>query len=299
MNLKKPLATLLSAAALAVLSACGGGGDEGGVGTLSLKITDAPVDSASSVNVRFTGVALKPANGPEQVITFDAPRTIDLLALQRGAAASLLEGHPLPAGLYDGMRLLVQAERGVIDSYLTALDGSQRSLFVPSGEQSGLKLTRGFIVPVNGSASFTIDFDLRKSLVDPQNAAEDIYLKPVLRVVDNAQVGTIAGTVGQAALTHASCNTPNRAHAVYVFAGPGVTPDDIDRAGVEPVTTAAVTAGTDGAWSFRAAYLMAGEYTVAFTCQAGADEPETSQTLVFQGTRNVTVAVDGTAQVAF
>lgn len=293
------LRSALSIAALALLAACGGGGGSS-TGHLSLNITDAPVDDAKSVLVQFSGVALKPADGPEVVIDFDQPRTIDLLALQGGASATLLESVELVAGRYEWMRLMVQAQRGTLDSYVTLADDSQRSLFVPSGAETGLKLVRGFTVPANGSASFTIDFDLRKSLVDPGNPAGDIFLKPALRVVDNAQAGAIAGSVGTAALGSCANKDPSQnSNVVYVFAGSGVSPDDIDGQGVEPVSTALAKPGTGGTYSYRAAFLSPGSYTVAFTCQGADDAPDSSQAIVFTGTRTVTVVADGTATADF
>ena len=65
---------------------------------------------------------------------------------------------------------------------------------VPSGSQTGLKLVRGFTLLAGGSADFTIDFDLRKSVVDPKGG-QGMHLKPALRLIDNAQSGTITGTV--------------------------------------------------------------------------------------------------------
>ena len=75
-----------------MLSACDGGDSalspSSTTGSLSLNITDAPVDMADNVFVEFSGVELKPAEGKS--ITFDfterceaAPAScqIDLLAL--------------------------------------------------------------------------------------------------------------------------------------------------------------------------------------------------------------------------
>ena len=72
-------------------------------------------------------------------------------------------------------------------------------------------------------SNFTIDFDLRKSVIAPPGQAPNYLLKPVLRMVDNLQVGAIAGTV-DAALVTADCSPQ-----VYIFTGAGVVPDDLDR----------------------------------------------------------------------
>jgi len=63
------------------LAACGSGGGGGETGQLSLAVTDAPVDDASSVVVQFRGVAFKRAgSAPETVQNLaPSPRQLDLL----------------------------------------------------------------------------------------------------------------------------------------------------------------------------------------------------------------------------
>ena len=69
-----------------ILSACGGDSTPEEVsvpipmGSLVLAITDAPVDEASNVVVRFTGVEIKPASGSSITVPFDIAKEIDLLA---------------------------------------------------------------------------------------------------------------------------------------------------------------------------------------------------------------------------
>jgi hypothetical protein len=105
------------------------------------------VHSAAEVWVRFTGVTLKPRNGPAIDFNFSAPHDIDLLALQDGIAELLLDAENLPAGQYAWVRLHVQAEfDGVMDSYVLTDEGEQIELRVPSGAQSGLQLVSGFTI---------------------------------------------------------------------------------------------------------------------------------------------------------
>lgn len=286
--------TVLALGAASLLAACGGGASSsGGSGQLSLQVTDAPVDDATKVVVQFSGVVIKPAGGNEITIDYATPRTIDLLALQGGNVASLLDGQTVPAGRYDWVRLKVNTSKdNTSPSYLEKLvTGVPTSfpLFVPSGSETGLKLVSGLTVPVNGAASFTIDFDLRKSVVAPNGGFTGYYLKPALRLVDNAQVGRISGTVNAFATL---CPTPN-APTVYVYAGAGVTPDDIDGTPAEPVSTAPVKLDTGtGTYRYTVPFLSAGTYTVSLSCVGGNDLPESSEVLPFQGTRNVTVTAN-------
>lgn len=302
-NVRSVLLPLLGLGLASLLSACGGGSasdSTSSTGKMTLAVTDAPVDSAKEVFVEFTGVALKPANGEEIVYDLGL-RSIDLLALQGGNSSALLDGVSLPAGEYEWMRLMVNAQRTTMDSYIKLENDEQYSLFIPSGAETGLKLVSGFTVPVNGSASFTIDFDLRKSITAPPGQA-DYYLRPALRVVNNTQVGAIAGTVSTTTLGDASCENPDPAqngNVVYVFSGLDVTPSDVDGGEVDPVTTANVEPNADGTYAYNAAFLTAGDYTVAFTCQAKSDDPEAADSLVFLGTTNASVTADATTAVDF
>ena len=285
-----------------LLAACGGGGSSAGTGVVSLDVTDAPVDAADAVVIQFTGVALKRAGSEEKVINFDAPRTLDLLALHGGKTAVLLQDVTVESGDYEWVRLLVTSERNTLDSYLTETGGTQVPLFVPSGSQSGLKLVSGFTVPQDGKVAFTIDFDLRKSVAAPQAAGSPYLLKPALRLVDNAQAGAIGGTVASATLADASCpsaTAADNANVVYVF--PGIaTPNDLGGDGPDAVTTAAASVDTSGTWRYQAAFLQPGTYTVAFTCQAANDAPEAGgEPIVFLGARTVTVNAGATTTADF
>ncbi len=292
--------TLAALAACALLASCGGGSGSGGTGIVSLGITDAPVDNARAVVVKFTGVSLKREGADEQVITFAQPRSIDLLALQGGKSESLLQDLQVPAGRYEWISLQVVSNRNTTDSYLTDTTDTQVPLFVPSGSQSGLKLVSGFTVPVGGKADFTIDFDLRKSVNLPQSGS-GYHLKPALRLVDNTQVGRISGTVSTLTLANPSCPSDiasNNANLVYVFPA-GTTPNDLGGTDTDAITVAPASVDTFGTWRYTAAFLPAGSYTVAFTCQGATDQPETVESLTFLGTQNVTVTANTTATADF
>jgi hypothetical protein len=273
------------------LAACSGGGGGNETGRLSLAITDAPVDDASSVVVQFSGVAFKRAGAePEQVQNLTpSPRQLDLLQYQEGRAALLLDGVTLPAGDYEWIRLIVDNETGVRDSYIVLTGGQECELEVPSGAESGLKLNRGFTLPADGSVALTIDFDLRKSIHAPpgqQGAAEactqGYLMRPTLRIVDDANVGAIGGHVASELVTE-QC-LPK----VYVFSGAGATPDDIDGTDPDPLVVANVAVENGStAFAYRAAFLPPGPYTVAFTCDD--DDATVDDTLTFFGAQDVTV----------
>jgi hypothetical protein len=261
---------------MSLLVACGGGDGSDSTGSLSLSVADAPVDTASVVVVEFTGVELQHSDGERILFDFtepggpcemdSTPCQIDLLALTGGESEFLLKDEVVPSGKYSWARLLVKAELGEHDSYIEIEDGGmQYEMIIPSGAESGLKLNSGFIVPAGGEADFTIDFDLRKSVNNPEGLTfmdVDVYkLRPTLRTVDNAEVGVLMGSVDSGLIT-ADCSG-----AVYVFKA-GATPDDEDGDDGDPITSGLLMDD----YSYKVPYLAEGDYVAAFTCDADIDE---------------------------
>jgi len=244
--------------------------------TLNLGLTDAPVSGVTKVWIQFTGVEVKPAGGNPIDFMFSPEKGFDLLSLQGGTTATFLDGTAIPAGQYEWVRLMVDTNPGA--SY--AMDSTgQHDLTIPSGAETGLKLIQGFTMPVGGAANFTVDFVLSKSLIAPQGLSPDYLLKPVLRLVDNTQVGTISGTFAASTLA-AQPVCGMRPPVVYVYAGGGVTPDDIFNSpvtdtdpavGPQPLTTATAALNSMNDYAYSVAFLPAGTYTVAFTCDP--DDP--------------------------
>lgn len=268
------------------LSACDSSSASGsGTGTISIAVTDAPVDSATAVVVEFTGITLQPQDGEAIEFDFDEPRHIDLLSLQGDASELLLEDETVAAGQYVWMRLKVNALNGELDSYIELDDGSQHGLFIPGGAQSGLKLVSGFSVPEGGAAAFTIDFDLRKSVVKPAAVVRDYQLKPVLRLVENEQAGGITGTVDASWVSEADCSA-----AVYAYLGVDVTLGS-EGSDNPPLSSALVALNPDtGDYDYQLGFLPAGEYTLAFTCQADLDQPDELNEIEFLASEKVEVS---------
>lgn len=272
------------------LAACGGGGGNGGTGSLSMGVSDAPVDEADEVVVTFTGIELLGDDGGvRQSFTFGTPQQVDLLQQQGDQQFFLIQGEQIPAGVYREVRLLVQDMDNAscnpgappYPNYIR-IGSTTSPLIVPSGGSSGFKVKGPITVAAGGSAAYTVDFDLRKSIAE-RGTTGCYNLKPVLRVVDNAQVGRLAGTVDPALFASTpSCNLVDPTTAdgvsVYVFTGNGVTPDDYDNNEPNPLTTALLNKNQDGTFSYTVGFLLAGNYTVALSCQAGDDlPPETSE----------------------
>jgi hypothetical protein len=325
-SIHRILAPFTIAVACAVLAACGGGSGSGGngSGSMTLSLTDAPIDNADAVVVVFSGVELKPVNGNSFSVDFTTPKSIDLLALQGGKTTNLFENQSVPVGGYEWMRLKVVTDPTANDASHIVVGGNTYNLTIPSGAETGLKLVRGFTVAQGSTTAFVIDFDLRKSIVAPQGPQPRYFLKPALRLLDQMQVGTIAGTVHLADLATAqlAAGAPvTDCHAgLYLFAGATATPDDFDRdlSGdddgaldpiyLQPIANDGVTMDVN----FSIPFVEAGQsYTLAATCDFDKDSMDTNdyrpnaaqgeagyQTMRWTAVNNVAVTASATTTVS-
>lgn len=315
-------------AGVLLLAGCNGGGSSdspANTGTASFDVTDAPVDGVSTVKVTFDGIALKPKEGSQITIDFDTPVTIDnLLDLTGNASAPVLGDTTVEAGEYNYIRLFVVG--GTPDSLVEEDNGQQFPLFIPGQQPQSqsqarrfLQLSSPFVVPVGGNADFTIDVELRKALTKP-SGQNHYLLRPSLRLVNNAEVGTIEGTVDATLVNDPSCtnNTADdEGHSVYLYSAHDADIGDVnvdingdgdhssdDTDGVtpesNPLTLANVKFDSNTAeYRYQIGFVAAGDYTIAFTCQSLDDLPESDENIAFVGASNIQVSADSTTEHDF
>ncbi|MDO6498660.1 DUF4382 domain-containing protein [Photobacterium sanguinicancri] len=287
-----------------VLSGCGGGDSSSDVsneGEFSLAFSDAPVDGLSKVCVAFDKITVKHNNGSESAwgtTSFAADQSskgcipngleipkdvagnplfmvIDLLDYQGANALQVLSDEKLEAGQYSQMRLSVLSTwndssgvyaDGTPYSHVEEIaTGDKLDIRVPSGE---LKLD-GFDVTANATQAYTLEFDLRKSMV---SNAHGYQLKPRgLRLVKNENVATLQGTIAQG-----SCAVEGDLTKAYAYIYLPRTDDNYGDLGSssEPYTSAKVDPSTG---KYAVGYLPFGRYDVALACDGAADDPEQSQ----------------------
>jgi hypothetical protein len=122
-----------------------------------------------------------------------------------------------------------------------------------------------------------------------------------LRVLDMTEFGTLTGTVAMQQITAEGCANDlnlDLGNSVYIYEGAGITPDDFDAAVPEPVATTAVTQSQSGEHVYET-LLSPGTYTVAFTCQAMDDMPDTSEDIAFVQATDATIVDGQTLTVPF
>jgi len=291
-----------------VLSACGGGGGGGSsgggnsnaTGTVSFGISDAPVGDLSKVVITIDGIELKRKDGDDcdddqdsedcvfvdhfidGNLTDQETVTVDLLEWQGTDHKIIVEGIELPAGEYSQLRLSI-IDEDINFSYVEEeTAGEQKLLKVPSDT---LKLG-GFTVEGGGVQVFVIEFDLRRAMT--YNPGPDRYiLKPTgVRVVDVETAASISGVVDPTLFNGGPpCDTkenPSAGNLVYVYEGHDLDAanpaDNFDDSASPPAPDTAIAPyssdETTENGSYDIGYLPAGNYTVAFSCEAGEDDAD-------------------------
>ena len=256
--------------------------------TLTVSVTDAPLDGVSKVMVQFSGVEIKHVDAEAELIEFDAPVDVDILGLQGTLRTSILFEQKVSSGTYEFIRLIINAEQGEFDSLVLLDDNTWQSLYIPDADRIGLKIIQPFFIYSGGNTHLTIDFDLRKSM-EKDIAEGDYQLIPSLRVVSDDEAGHISGLVANTLLSENACiGTNNQTNAaVYLFAEftEGVGPQDIQRNELDPVSSAGIVFDSDtGEYSYTLGYLPKDvPFSAVLVCDASIDAPGTVDTLDYIG----------------
>ena len=280
-----------------LLAACGGSDNDTpptptpNTAKVSFAVSDAPVDSAEKVVVAFDKIELVRAGQDNILLEVSGPngedyRQLDLLEYQGSDSALILSDAELEVGTYSQLILHVDDTSAEL-SYVIDETG-QVELKQPSD-----KLRLGsFEVDSTGVQRFTIEFDLRRSLVENKNG-QRYNLKPHgVSIVNNATVASLSGEVDINLFNAGEC-AADSGNFVYLYPGhdldptlltdnldPDVNQNAVPEGAVVPYNSVEVEyeAGNFGKYAFG--FIPAGDYTVAFSCSAENDDPEQYDGLV-------------------
>jgi hypothetical protein len=252
--MKGILWTVAAGAAILALAGCGQAPDS----LMSIKLTDAPVDSAgvTSVYVTVSGVAVNESAdaamdaGSWIEAPLAAPSEYDLLSLQNGLTSALGQVALVGGTQINQIRLEVSAAA----LELASDPGTRVPLSVNSGD---IKIVNAFDIPVNGEISVVLDFDARKSLRLVQGGT-GYLLTPVVRAIVEGEAGSISGTLALA---------DPESYTVYAYPGADLFDVLADYA-VEAAATetapafanAVTSAKPNDLGAYKLAFLAAGPY---------------------------------------
>lgn len=236
-----------------VFLGCGGdntSSESPSMGTLSLSISDAPIDDAVKVVLGFKDVVLVPIDAETGEVTgehilLDVRENeqltqIDLMQFQGSDAASLIGNYSIESGLYAMCLYAVDGPNfnDTSTSYVEKVDGVVKGLVVPNkGSCFGFKPedteqgTLAFSDPDNaieivvGDNSYVVEFDLRTALADPNGQDHMLMNRNGVTLINASLAGHIHGEVSltqfQACeIDSASYNAiagVDPVHAVYLY----------------------------------------------------------------------------------
>ncbi|NGY06946.1 hypothetical protein [Solimonas terrae] len=194
-------------------------------------------------------------------------------------------------------------------------DVSNASITDSSGAQYPLSLAaqpdyQSYALDIgnNDSANLVLTLELPFSLINQVSSSGSYELQPVIRVARVDTAGTIAGTIATGLVQASGCRngrTAGTGVAAYLYTGSGVTPSDYFRTDTvinvkQPVAAAFVHySASDDAYDFEIDNLAPDTYTIAWTCQADAEQPDVDDGLTFQDSETVTVSASTTSTVTF
>lgn len=273
---------------------------------LQVDLAVSSLDGASALSLAVPTVNLKEGGGSVRSYDTGYDSSLDLLPYSsddqdHSDRLALLDEDNV-SGDFIGVRPVFKTS----SSYLTLDDGSRISLVL--GDQAdyadlSFSLSKSS-TSGNDTAHLVLTLELPFSLI--HSSASSYTLKPVVRVAKKEESGSISGTIPQAVITGSACGSAaGSGVAVYAYKGSGITPVDYFNDGTnqhsyQPLASSALSYDSvNGNYRFELRYLPADSYTLALTCKAADDMPDTDDALAFLAdyTQNVTVSSGQIASV--
>ncbi len=260
---------------------------------ITVDLTDGPTDGAQAVTLDVTHVVLRTDTGGIARFALDSPGPVDVLALRNGETFRLVGDETIAEDRYTGIAL----DFAATGSFVTQADGTDVTVNPPASRTfADIDLDVGEM----DAEHVVLALNLRFSLVDDGAGAYD--LDPVVRAVRPSGAGTITGLVPAAVVESTGCQAGRAAGegvAVYAFTGSGVTPNDyVGQAALIDADDVEFDADS-GDYRYELNFLPAGAYTLALTCDADADEPDTDDAVAFESSLNASALAKSTVQVNF
>ena len=262
--------------------------------SLTLGFSDASLEDLKQVVIEVDSITFKRSGVDDVVVdTFTIDELslvdsdtfqIDLLEYRGRNQLLVIEDLELDIGTYTEI-LLTILEDDLNFSFAEEADGTLKEINGPAG---GLALP-GMLLSSDAQA-FTVEFGLAQSL-QYQDAA-DTYLLATdgVRVIGTADAASLSGRVDSSLFdSETPCDEkadPESGNRVYIYAGASLSdsqladvyttgnantlPDDA----IAPFAVATLVENVlTGSWEYAFGYLPAGDYTLAFACDAADDDP--------------------------
>jgi len=242
------------------------------------------------------------------------PSQVDLLTVTGSAIEPLITGQTIPTGDYQLCIYMLNDETGAagtsfvetntpsVEGLTTNSNGSCGGTGATDPATGRLFFNQSFTI-ASGNNNFVAEFNLEKGLLSPRGSNTFWTLKPTsVQLVNTTEVGAISGTLSTTLVDdcHAAAGTAGAvtfADRVYLYPGAAGVDDpqadpaiksmvdfrasaDVAATQVAPIAAARAEPVTDGGstvtgYSYELGFVVAGEYSLGFTCLAQNDDADT------------------------
>lgn len=245
------------------------------------------VIKVDSITFRRTGVediVINDFTIPELELV-DAPNfQIDLLQYPGLKQLKVITDLELVPGMYDAVSIAILTG-GVNDSFVQERENDViKAIRVSSGVRGlpGMRLA-------SGTQAFTVEFGLAQALQYQALTETYVLTTTGVRIENNRTAASLSGSIDTALFdTVSPCNEknpPDKGNRVYLYKGTGLLSENladvftIDSTTAIPANAIAPFAVATllideptGNWEYVFGYIPAGSYTIAFSCNTGADD---------------------------
>ncbi|MCU4154560.1 DUF4382 domain-containing protein [Carboxylicivirga sp. A043] len=199
----KQLIALVAIVMSSLFMACSNDDGHSSTGTLKINLTDAPfpTDLVAEANVTINKIEIRNAEDEEEgpfIVVSEEEMSFNLLDLTNGVTAGLVDLE-IEAGEYDLIRLYVS------EASIVLKDGTEHSLKVPSGSQTGIKIFLNPALVVTGglTSELLLDMDVSKSFVlkgdfSSPEGINGFNFKPTIKASNMSTAGRLTGVVTDA-----------------------------------------------------------------------------------------------------
>ncbi|MBL1415769.1 MAG: DUF4382 domain-containing protein [Moritella sp.] len=278
------LTQILVAASLPLFLAACSDSDSNSYSSVDFWVSDAPVEGLSAVVIAFDRLEFIHSDGERTFHDIAGYEQINLLEYPDTQSALIISDIALRTGEYKNLIIHIEPDQDLNYVIKTDALGVQEDLKQPSNK---LKLG-SFTVTDEAVQAFTIEFDLRQSLVlrGNNNNNNGYNLKPHgVTIIDNDGAASLSGSVDEMLLEAGGCDV-DTGNFVYLYQGKNLVIsaladnfDPLDSEFDDGALSASgfiapyASTGLDVVNDFAFGFLPAGDYTLAFSCSAVADDP--------------------------
>jgi hypothetical protein len=261
---------------------------------LNLGFSDESVDQLKQVVIEVDSIILRRTGAEDVVVdtftirelglTDEDSFQLNLLQYQGLGQLLVITGLELKSASYAELRLTI-LDGDINRSYVQESDDEMKQLNVAGG----VLVLPGPSVAA-GEQQFTVAFSLAQALLYRQPTDDYLLTTEGIRVMNNATAASVSGRVDSSLFdTVAPCNAkpdPEAGNRIYLYRDRSLPPEDladvftsgstseVPAAARAPYAVAAVNEDPlTGSLQYALGFLAAGDYTLAFSCNAAEDDP--------------------------